>query len=68
MLSQDNVLRIIAELTSEQIEATNIQGVFLDADPHGDGIARFYCQIVKCDFRDLDAIHKTTLVCHSPYL
>ena len=36
MLSQDNVLRIIAKLTSKQIESANIRGVFLDADPHGD--------------------------------
>lgn len=39
MLSEYNVLRIIAELTAEQIHAADVRGVVLDADPYRDRVA-----------------------------
>ncbi len=68
VLSEHDVLRIIAEPSPEQIHASNIGGVILDANPHRDGLARFQRQIIETDFGDLDAIHKAAAVSYFPDL
>ena len=68
VLSQDDILRIIAKLASEQIEPANIRGIVLDADSHRNGFAGFQRQVIKCHFGYLNAIDIAPGVRHSPDL
>lgn len=34
MLSQDNILRIIAKLTAKQVDTAYVHGIVFDPDPH----------------------------------
>ena len=68
MLSQDDILRVIAKFTAEQIDATDVGCVVSDANPHGDCFTRFQYQIVEGNFRNLYAIHKAAAVGDLPDL
>ena len=68
MLSQDDVLRIIAEFSAEQINAADIRGVLLDPDPHRNGLARLQDQVAQRHLRHLDAIDKAPAAGDSPHL
>ena len=41
MLPQDDILRIIAKLTSKQIHSAYIDRIFFDTDTDRDGLTRF---------------------------
>ena len=62
MLSEYDVLRIIAEFTAEQIHSADVRGVVLDADPYRDRIAGLQRQMVKHNLRYLQTIHKGSVV------
>jgi hypothetical protein len=40
MLSEDDILGIIAKFTAEQVDPTHIRGRLLDADPYGNVLSR----------------------------
>lgn len=68
MVSQHNVLGIIAKFTAEQIYAAHIGGIFLDADPHENRLACFQAQVIQSDFGYLNTIHVASTVRHPPDL
>lgn len=68
MLPQGDILGIVAELTSEQVDAADIGGILSDTNPHRDGLTGFQRQIAEGNFRYLHTIDETSFVCDFPNL
>ena len=68
MLPQDNILRVIAKFTTEQIHAANVGCPIFDSDSHRDRLARLQGQMAKGHFGDFHAIDVTSIRRDSPHL
>ena len=53
---------MIAEIFSEDREASFVPGIFIDSDPHGDEGRAFQMQVFQRDIRQFFAVHPGIVV------